>query len=557
MNTLEILYQAFRVRYSLNQLQQILDRGCRVAVLAPEGGAEVIRGFLGEPIPGFDERQPLDDLVILPWELDEAASKELRTCDACVVYFPEGPPDEETLEELAGKIPLHVKTLWVCEAEGPQAKVFHEKDLTLPTVRSLPTASPGPHFLRLLLASLPQVSLVLARDWTLLREYFCQTLTRRTALRNGVRAGISSLPLRTVPVVGPVLAMLATSAETMMLTSSQLRLSFVIAAVHGRPLDFFDRISELWPIVGSAFGFRGVSRYLVKLLPGGFRPGTKASIAFAGTFAVGEASRLFYHMGQPDSDEVRRELLRRSHEEGAREAQLLFRRILAGQSIDEVGVGGTEVIDLVEGLTTLESVVGDPILGEALNNEEERLREAVAQQLQPPSAENVELEESAAEQGSAQPEDVVSLGDPTPAEDPGPAEDAIPSPQPRGGDSAAGHGEEPDSEPQPASSSAPDSDPGEASDSAPETAPIEEPATAAEPDPIEEPATVAEPAPIEEPATVGEPRPIEEPRTVEAPLPATAEGKSKSKRSSRPASKKDGSGRSRGKAKGKKPADEE
>ena len=97
-----------------------------------------------------------------------------------------------------------------------QGKVYHEKDLTLPTVRALPTAEPGPYFLRLLLASLPQITLVLARDWTLLRETFCKVLTRRTALRNGIRSGISSLPLRSVPGIGPVLAMLATSAETMM-----------------------------------------------------------------------------------------------------------------------------------------------------------------------------------------------------------------------------------------------------------------------------------------------------------------------------------------------------
>lgn len=386
MNTLEILYQAFRVRYSLNQLQQILDRGCRLAVLAPEGGAAVLRGYLGQPIVGLDQRHPEEDLVELPWQLDEAALKELRTCDACVVYFPEGPPEVETLEALAAQIPLHVKTLWVCSSPDDSEQAFHEKDLTLPTVRSLPLGAPGPAFLRLLLASLPQISLVLARDWSHLREYFCRTLTRRTALRNGVRAGLSSLPLRSVPVIGPALSLLATSAETMMLTSSQLRLSFVIAAVHGRPIDFFDRISELWPVIGGAFGFRGLSRYLVRLLPGGFRPGTKASIAFTGTFAVGEASRLYYHLGQPSSDEVRRELLRRSEEEGAREAQLLFRRILAGQSIDEVGVGGTEVIELVDGLTDLEAVINDPIVGgalvEAREHEEENLRRAVAQELE-------------------------------------------------------------------------------------------------------------------------------------------------------------------------------
>jgi hypothetical protein len=432
MNTLEILYQAFRVRYSLNQLQQILDRGCRLGVLAPEGGAATVRGFLGEPILGIDDRQPGEDLIELKWELDDASIKELRTCDACVVYFPEGPPEVEMLEQLAARIPLHVKTLWICESDDHQAKAFHERDLTLPTVRALPTAQPGPHFLRLLLASLPQISLVLARDWTLLRELFCQTLTRRTALRNGVRAGISSLPLSSVPVIGPALALLATSAETMMLTSSQLRLSFVIAAVHGRPLDFFDRISELWPIVGGAFGFRGMSRYLVKLLPGGFRPGTKAGIAFAGTIAVGEASRLFYHMGQPSSDEVRRELLRRSHEEGAKEAQLLFRRILAGQSIDEVGIGGTEVIELVEGLTDLESMINDPIVGgaivEARDHEEEALRKAVEEELAHHHSEPVSEGASPTLELGVQPA-AEAASEPAVESDPEPAETATSEPK--------------------------------------------------------------------------------------------------------------------------------
>lgn len=354
MNTLEILYQAFRVRYSLNQLQQLLDRGCRLAILALPEGAQQIRQFLGDPIPALGDGEASEQLIELPYELDEAALKELRTCDAAVVYFSLGSPTKEVLEALACQIPLSVKTMWICSGEdGAEATLF-DKDMTVPTVHRLPVQAPEDYFLRILLASLPDVSLVLARDWTRLRDFFCRTLTRRTALRNGVRAGVSALPLRSVPGIGPILAMLATSAETLVLTSSQLRLSFIIAAVHGRPLDFFDRMTELWPIVGGGFGLRSLSRKLVRALPGGFRPGTKASIAFAGTIAIGEASRLFYHLGQPTSDEVRRELLRRSHEEGAKEAQLLFRRILAGQSIEDEPVLGRDAIDLVDDLTSLE-----------------------------------------------------------------------------------------------------------------------------------------------------------------------------------------------------------
>ena len=348
MNTLEILYQAFRVRYSLNQLQEVLDRGCRVALLGPGSAVEDLRTFLGDAVPSVDERNPKENLIDLPWDLKEADLRELKTCDACLIYYPDGVPDVEELEEMAAKIPIYVKSLWLCASEDQRAGSYHEKDLSLPTVRALPQGKIGPSFLRLLMTAMPQVSLVLARDWSAVRSIFCRTLTRRTALRNGVRSGLSSLPLKAVPVIGPILSMLATSAETMMLTSSQLRLSFVVAAVHGRPIDFFDRIAELYPIIGTAFGFRGLSRALVRMLPTG-GPAVKASVAFSGTYAVGEASRLFYEQGQPTSDEVRRELLRRSHEEGARQAKLLLRKVLVGQPIEDDE--GDEVADLVDELT--------------------------------------------------------------------------------------------------------------------------------------------------------------------------------------------------------------
>ena len=353
MNTVEILYQAFRVRYSLNQLQQILDRGCRIALLGPDDAVGTLKEFFGPPVPPLDGSDPAEDLIELSWELDEAGVQELRTCDACLVLFPDGPPEVDTLQELAGKIPIHVKSLFMCLIEGPKCGSYHEKDLTLPTVQALPRARAQEKFLKLLMVTLPQVVVILARNWVDVRKVFCKTLTRRTALRNGIRSGISSLPLRAVPVVGPVLAMLATSAETMMLTASQLRLSFVIAAAHNRPLDFFDRISELWPIIGTAFGFRGMSRKLVKMLPN-FGPGLKASIAFSGTYGIGEACRLYYEHGQPDSDEVRRELMRRAHEEGAKEAQRLFRRVLAGQPIEsleeEDGAELEEALDAITGV---------------------------------------------------------------------------------------------------------------------------------------------------------------------------------------------------------------
>lgn len=352
MNTLEILYQAFRVRYSLNQLQQLLDRGCRIALLGPGDAPAILKGYFGEPIIPLEGGDPAEDLVELDFDLNEEDIRELKTCDACLVLFPEGPPEIDELRELAEKIPLQAKTLWMCLVDEPKTGAFHENELTLPTVQALPRATARESFLKLLMVGLPQIVVILARHWVRVRRVFCKTLTKRTALRNGIRSGISALPLKSVPVVGPVLSLLVTSAETMILTSSQLRLSFVIAAAHNRSLDFFDRLSELWPIVGTAFGFRGASRTLLRRLPS-FASGINATISFSGTYAIGEACRLYYEHGQPSSDEVRRELLRRSQEEGAREAQRLFRKVLAGQPIDEIEFDddGEELLELVDGLT--------------------------------------------------------------------------------------------------------------------------------------------------------------------------------------------------------------
>lgn len=362
MKTVEILYQAFKVRYSLNQLQALLDRGCRVALLGPDEATDILRRFFGDPVPNLNGEDPSADLVSLSWELTESDQKELSTCDACLVLYPDGPPETDELREVAGKVPIHVKTLWMCLSDSPKSGTFHEKDLTLPTVQALPKAKAQERFIKLLIVGLPQIVVILARNWTNLRTQFCKTLTRRTALRNGVRSGVSSLPLRSVPIVGQWLAMLATSAEMMILTASQLRLSFIIAAAHNRPLDFFDRISELWPIVGSAYGLRGMSRQLVKRMPK-FAPGLKASIAFSGTYAIGEACRLYYEYGQPTSDEVRRELLRRSHEEGAREAQRLFRRVLAGQPLEDLDIDeeeGAELEEVVDSLTRMKEADPPP-----------------------------------------------------------------------------------------------------------------------------------------------------------------------------------------------------
>ncbi len=305
MNTFDVLYQAFRARYSLNRVQELLDRGCKLALVGPDDTPQALRGYLGEPIRSVDGDDPSDWLVDFNLPLTEEDREPLEECDGAIFLFKE-PPDDDELREIASQVPLQVPCLWLLESAQATE---HVDDLTLPSLHTVRERAPGPSVLKLLVGAFPQLALVLATGFTKFRRFYSRRLTARSATRNGVIAACSSLPVSTVPVVGWLLKFLATSAETMVITASQLRLCLLVAAVHGRTVDFFDRIGELWPVIGGAFGWRALARELVGFVPAAGWA-VKTGVAYSGTWAVGEASRLFYEKGQPSDEEVQRELAR-------------------------------------------------------------------------------------------------------------------------------------------------------------------------------------------------------------------------------------------------------
>lgn len=305
MNTFDVLYQAFRARYSLNRVQELLDRGCKLALIGPDDAAQSLRGYLGQPIRGVDGEDPAEWLVDFSLPFSEEDRELLEECDGAIFLFRENPEDDD-LREIAAEVPIQVPCLWLLESDQ---EVHQMDDLTLPSLHTVPERAPGPIVLKLLVGAFPQLALVLATGFTKFRRFYSRRLTARSATRNGVIAACSSLPVSSVPVVGFLLKFLATSAETMVITASQLRLCLLVAAVHGRTVDFFDRIGELWPVIGGAFGWRALARELVGFVPAAGWA-VKTGVAYSGTWAVGEASRLFYEKGQPTDEEVQRELAR-------------------------------------------------------------------------------------------------------------------------------------------------------------------------------------------------------------------------------------------------------
>jgi len=306
MNTLDLLFRIYRARYSLDVLQKRLDHPVKLVLLGDPTDTSRILGWLGELHPRAQE-PPIEQRQ---WPVEDSDWSEVS---ACVIHLGAEIPSLELLREKALSLPDSVPCLWILE--GPDSLQMPEYEPgTLPKVYVIDPINPSKRFDRLLPRAFPNLALRLARDFARLRYTYARDMIRRTSVRNARLALASSLAAPPVPVIKTLWRFFATTGETIAITASQIHLCLLMAALHYRSLDFFDRMGELWPVIGGAFGWRRVARLLVGLVPGlGWL--SKGSLAYSGTWLIGETSRLYYEYGQPSQDEVLREIKRRTQDE--------------------------------------------------------------------------------------------------------------------------------------------------------------------------------------------------------------------------------------------------
>ena len=116
----------------------------------------------------------------------------------------------------------------------------------------------------------------LAARLPVIRAAVCSRLIAMFARRNAIVAGAVFVPGVDMPL----------------LTLNQVRLVLRIAVAYGETIDN-QRALELLGVVGAGFGFRAVARELLDLVPvAGWA--VKASIAYGGTKAVGEAAVRYF-----------------------------------------------------------------------------------------------------------------------------------------------------------------------------------------------------------------------------------------------------------------------
>jgi uncharacterized protein (DUF697 family) len=128
-----------------------------------------------------------------------------------------------------------------------------------------------------------------------------------------------------IPEMVPLLNIPLNAADMFVLTKNQALLVYKLALAFGAPPDFQAQMREVLPVVGSGFLWRQVARQLVGLIPGfGILP--KVAVAYAGTFATGQAAVLWYRNGETLSNDALKGLYRQAMQIGRQRAADLVKR---------------------------------------------------------------------------------------------------------------------------------------------------------------------------------------------------------------------------------------
>jgi uncharacterized protein (DUF697 family) len=169
-----------------------------------------------------------------------------------------------------------------------------------------------------ILRACPGREVQLARRLPLLREPVCQKLIDDTCFVNSVYSLTTGLA-----EINVFLALPLNLADIVVLTKNQALMAYKIALAMGLPADWRETIPKLSVVVGSAFLWRQVARQLVGLIPG-FGVIPKIAVAYAGTYAVGQAIYQWCANGEKLKPEYLKSLYDEAFKHGKEVAQAIL-----------------------------------------------------------------------------------------------------------------------------------------------------------------------------------------------------------------------------------------
>ena len=175
-------------------------------------------------------------------------------------------------------------------------------------------------FIPRVLNVLPDKHLALARRYPLFRLAVARKLINDTAGANATYAFSTGLA-----EIVPALDIPFNIADVVVLTKNQALMVYKLGLALGLSTRWQDHVVELGGVVGVGFLWRQIARQLVGLIPvWGIVP--KVAVAYAGTYAVGEAIVRWYQTGHKVSGQGMRELYVDALARGKQVAQSMLER---------------------------------------------------------------------------------------------------------------------------------------------------------------------------------------------------------------------------------------
>ncbi|MGI6031887.1 MAG: YcjF family protein [Coriobacteriales bacterium] len=135
-----------------------------------------------------------------------------------------------------------------------------------------------------IVSNAPAKRIAMAADFPFLRHPLAADIIRRATIQNGAVSVVFFVPGADMPVI----------------TLNQVKMALQIAAAYGNPMGSA-RIKEVAAIVAGGFGFRGIARKLVSLVPV-LSWAIKPAVSASGTFAMGQAAIGYYEGGLKQGD---------------------------------------------------------------------------------------------------------------------------------------------------------------------------------------------------------------------------------------------------------------
>ena len=149
--------------------------------------------------------------------------------------------------------------------------------------------------------------LPLACNFSGFRPLVSERLIWKIAKENALFTVATSLPNIVPTVLVLPWAVGEFASDTVFLTVNQVRLSFLLAAAHGKEVSYDRQSVKIGSIAGVALGWRAIARQLVSKVPAGAGLVPKGLIAFAGTYVVGRALEHWFREGTPLGRAARKE----------------------------------------------------------------------------------------------------------------------------------------------------------------------------------------------------------------------------------------------------------